>query len=214
MTSPWAGFRIVSAFGWWLIPFGAIGSRLPRSGWAVVGSAASVVGIVAAGALVGAGIAFFALAFDTYVPRWTGLVRFGQYLPLLVGLGGDVRDRRLPARLVVAGRRTRAAASFAVVAAIAGLVWLTADRRSRATRRRRGSRRAGRRRSTSCADGPARRRRPVERADDRDGRVVHRVSRTRSRVASRSSRSRPSSRPTNALLLDVHDWFVNPTDAR
>jgi hypothetical protein len=84
----------------------------------------SLAGLAVSGGRGGTGIAIFALAFETYVPQWTGLVRFGQYLPLLVGLGvtfaiagylhlwswlADVRTPRI----------------FAVVAAIAGLVWLT-----------------------------------------------------------------------------------------
>jgi hypothetical protein len=40
---------------------------------------------VAAAALV-AGMAFFAFSFATYVPRHTGLDRFGQYLPLTLAL--------------------------------------------------------------------------------------------------------------------------------
>ena len=57
------------------------------------------------------------------MPRWTGLVRFGQYLPLLVGLGVTFAVAgylRLWAWLA----RVRIPASFAVVAAIVGAVWL------------------------------------------------------------------------------------------
>jgi hypothetical protein len=89
ITSPWPGFRVASAFGWWLVPVIGVGlafqfllgGRRGRAG---------VVGLVGAGALLGAGILFFALAFDTYVPRWTGLVRFGQYAPLGGGLAGGM----------------------------------------------------------------------------------------------------------------------------
>ena len=86
VTTPWPGLRLTSAFGWWLIPFVGIGlialaylgGRRARSG---------LLGLAGGTTLLVLGIGFFAVAFDTYVPRWTGLVRFGQYLPLLAGLG-------------------------------------------------------------------------------------------------------------------------------
>ncbi len=122
VTTPWAGLRITSAFGWWLIPFGAIGAVFLAGlgGRRVRGG---LVGLIGSGVLVGAGIAFFALAFDTYVPRWTGLVRFGQYLPLLVGIGVTFALAgylRLWAWLA----QVRIPRVFAVVAAIVGVVWL------------------------------------------------------------------------------------------
>jgi hypothetical protein len=122
VTTPWAGFRVTSAFGWWLIPVVAIGlyflvafgGRRARAG---------VAGLVVSTLLLGVTIGFFALAFDTYVPRWTGLVRFGQYVPLLVAIAtamavdGYLRawarmaDARIPRVLVL-------------VTAIVGTVWL------------------------------------------------------------------------------------------
>ncbi len=122
VTTPWAGLRITSAFGWWLIPFGAIGA-LFLAGLGGRRVRGGIAGLVGSGVLVGAGIAFFAVAFDTYVPRWTGLVRFGQYLPLLVGLG---------VTFAVAGylrlwswlAQVRIPRAFAVIAAIAGVLWL------------------------------------------------------------------------------------------
>ncbi len=73
--------------------------------------------------LLGAGIAFFALEFETYVPRWTGLVRFGQYLPLLVGLSVTFAVAgyiRLWAWLA----EVRVPRAFALGAALAGILWL------------------------------------------------------------------------------------------
>lgn len=122
VTTPWAGLRVNSAFGWWFlvtVAMGvaagvAIGSRRFRTG---------AVGYAIAAGLVGAGVAFFAVRFGTYVPRWTGLVRFGQYAPLAAGIGvalalaGGVRvwswlsEARLPRGSVL-------------VVAVAGLVWL------------------------------------------------------------------------------------------
>lgn len=86
VTNPWAGFRITSAFGWWVIPVAAIGAlgALAIDGRRRRGM---VLGLGASIALVGLGIAFFTVNFETYVPRWTGLVRFGQYVPLFAALG-------------------------------------------------------------------------------------------------------------------------------
>ena len=122
VTTPWAGFKVASAFGWWLLPvvgvgfaflFG-LGGRRARS---------AVIGLVAGGALVGAGVLFFALRFDTYVPRWTGLVRFGQYAPLLAGISvafAAAGYLRVWAWLV----ETRIPRALTLVAAVAGAVWL------------------------------------------------------------------------------------------
>jgi hypothetical protein len=83
---PWDGFRVTSAFGWWLLATIGVGLFLLAAFGGRRGRAA-VLGLGLAGGLLGATIAFFALSFDTYVPRWTGLVRFGQYVPLGVGIG-------------------------------------------------------------------------------------------------------------------------------
>ena len=122
VTSPWPGFRVTSAFGWWLIPvsaigllaFVALGGRKARRG---------VAGLLAAGGLVGAGVAFFALSFDTYVPRWTGLVRFGQYAPLLVSLAVAMAAAGyLRAWAWLAERRVSRV--LVLVAAVVGVAWL------------------------------------------------------------------------------------------
>ena len=122
VTTPWAGLRITSAFGWWFLAVGAIGAAF---GFAL-GSRrlkTATIGMLVAGSFMGLAIAFFAIRFQTYVPRWTGLVRFGQYAPLGAGIlfavatAGYVRlwswlaERRLP-------RATP------VVVAVVALVWL------------------------------------------------------------------------------------------
>ncbi len=122
VTSPWAGFRINSAFGWWLIPVAAIGAL----GTLAIGGRRGrgmVVGLGVSVGLVGLGIAFFTLGFDTYVPRWTGLVRFGQYVPLLAALGvtaalaGYLRAWSWLASVRVPRR-------LALLAVVLGVVWL------------------------------------------------------------------------------------------
>jgi hypothetical protein len=122
VTSPWAGIRLASAFGWWLIPLGAIGA-LFLAGLGGRRTRGGVLGLLGSGALVGAGIGFFALAFDTYVPRWTGLVRFGQYLPLLAGMGltfAIAGYLRLWSWLA----EVRIPRTLPLVAALVGVIWL------------------------------------------------------------------------------------------
>lgn len=122
VSFPWEGFRVTSAFGWWLLATVGVGVFLLAAFGGRRGRAAAL-GIGISGALLGATIAFFALSFATYVPRWTGLVRFGQYVPLGVAIGlafaleGYLRtwarltDRRVPRLLPLA-------------AALIGVAWL------------------------------------------------------------------------------------------
>lgn len=122
VTTPWAGFRVTSAFGWWLIPVTAIGAL---GAFALAGPRrrAAVLGLGVAAGLVALGVAFFTLAFDTYVPRWTGLVRFGQYVPLLVGLAVTLAAAGyLRAWSWLAG--SRIPRTTATIALAVGLVWL------------------------------------------------------------------------------------------
>jgi hypothetical protein len=122
VTTPWPGLRITSAFGWWLLPVVAIGAYLQL---ALAGrrTRAGTVGAAGAGVLLGLTIAFFAIAFHTYVPRWTGLVRFGQYVPLIVGGAVAVGlDGYLRAWLRMTDMRTPRA--LVAVAAIAAALWL------------------------------------------------------------------------------------------
>ena len=209
VTTPWAGFRITSAFGWWLIPFVAIGAlafaalggRRARAG--VVGLAGSVI-------LVGAGIAFFGLAFHTYVPRWTGLVRFGQYLPLLVGLAvtfamaGYLRAWAWLAEV-------RVPREFALGAALAGIIWLAPQTWTPYA--------AG---AAIGLDGRA----ALEalRTQGRAGDVVLSNVLTTGTIESFTGLEAPleGRQPliedaaflaaADRLLLDAHDWFIHPTD--
>jgi hypothetical protein len=209
VTNPWAGLRITSAFGWWLIPFSAIGALFLAGlgGRRVRGGAAGLVG---SGVLVGAGIAFFAVAFETYVPRWTGLVRFGQYLPLLVGIG---------VTFAVAGylrlwswlAQVRVPRTFAVVAAIAGVLWLAPLAVGRYAAEPR-----------ITADGQA----ALEalRTMGSAGDVVLSNALTTGTIESFTGLETPleGRQPliedpaflaaANQLLLDAHEWFVDPTD--
>ena len=122
VTIPWPGLRITSAFGWWLVPVAAI--------WAYLGLAlsgrrarATALGLAATGLLLGGAIGFFALAFHTYVPRWTGLVRFGQYVPLIVGLAVTIGlDGYLRTWRRLADARTPRA--LVAVAAVVAAIWL------------------------------------------------------------------------------------------
>jgi len=122
VTVPWPGFRITSAFGWWLVPVAAIGAYL---GLAFSGrrARATALGLAATGLLLGGAIGFFALAFHTYVPRWTGLVRFGQYVPLIVALAVTIGfDGYLRTWRRLADVRTPRA--LVVVAAVVAAIWL------------------------------------------------------------------------------------------
>jgi len=85
VTTPWASLRVTSAFGWWFLAVAAVGVAL---GFGLGGRRlrSAALGMLVAGGLVGLGILFFAVRFETYIPRWTGLVRFGQYAPLGMGV--------------------------------------------------------------------------------------------------------------------------------
>jgi hypothetical protein len=86
VTTPWEGLTVASGTGWWFLVAVAVGAFfvLARPSWR---GRAGVVGWALGAGLLGLGMAFFALRFETYVPRWTGLVRFGQYVPVLAGVG-------------------------------------------------------------------------------------------------------------------------------
>ena len=209
VISPWAGLRITSAFGWWLIPLSAIGG-LFLAGLGGRRVRGGVVGLVASGVLLGAGIAFFALAFDTYVPRWTGLVRFGQYLPLLVGLGVTFAVAgylRLWSWLAV----IRVPRAFAVIAAIAGVLWLAPLAATRYAAEPR-----------IPADGQAALQ--ALRTMGKPGDVVLSNALTTGTIEWFAGLEAPleGRQPliedpaflaaTNQLLLDAHDWFADPGD--
>ncbi|HZC33299.1 MAG TPA: glycosyltransferase family 39 protein [Candidatus Bathyarchaeia archaeon] len=209
VTSPWPGFQVVSAFGWWLLPVVGVGLAF-LFGLGGRRGRTAVVGVVAAGALVGAGVLFFALRFDTYVPRWTGLVRFGQYVPLLAGIAvafaaaGYLRawswlaERRVPRVLPL-------------IAAIAGGAWLLPIAINQYSAEPR-----------IAANGSAAL--AMLRQLGRPGDVVLSNALTTGTVEAFSGLEDPleGRQPlieqpaflaaTNALLLDTHQWFVNPTD--
>ena len=209
VTSPWAGLRITSAFGWWFVVVAAIGAAF---GFALGGRRlkSATIGMLVAGSLVGLAIAFFAIRFETYVPRWTGLVRFGQYAPLGAGIlfavatAGFVRlwawlaERRLP-------RETP------FVVAVVALAWLLPAATGRYSAEVRMPE-AG-----LAALGALR---SLARPDD----IVLTNALTTGTVESFTGLEVPleGRQPliedpaflgeANALLLDTHAWFDRPTD--
>jgi hypothetical protein len=122
VASPWDGFRVTSAFGWWLPATVAIGLFFLAAFGGRRGLAGAA-GLTGSAALLGAAVVFFAVAFATYVPRWTGLVRLGQYTPLLAGIGvafGVEGYLRAWSRLA----ERRPPPLLPVMAALVGVVWL------------------------------------------------------------------------------------------
>ena len=81
-----------------------------------------VVSIGAFGGVLAAGMAFFAVSFDTYVPQHTGIARFGSYLPLVIGLavGPSIEGFLLGLRRVRVRPGPRLAA---VVVAVFAVPW-------------------------------------------------------------------------------------------
>ncbi len=79
-----------------------------------------VVSIGAFGGLLAAGMAFFAVSFDTYVPQHTGIARFGSYLPLVIGLavGPSIEGFLLGLRRVRVRPGPRLAAVLVAVVAV------------------------------------------------------------------------------------------------
>jgi hypothetical protein len=209
VTSPWAGLRVTSAFGWWFFPVIAIGfaflvglgGRRPK---------AAVIGLAGAGALIGAGVLFFALRFDTYVPRWTGLVRFGQYAPLLAGVavafaaGGYVRLWSWLAEIHV----PRLAP---LIVALLGVLWLLPTAATR---------------YSAEAQLPAAGLAALEEVNTRahPGDIVLSNALTTGTIESFTGLEAPleGRQPlieepgflasANQLLLDAHRWFENPAD--
>jgi len=209
VTTPWAGLRITSALGWWLIPFAgigvlslaALGGRRARAG---------VLGLAISTTLLGVGIAFFALEFDTYVPRWTGLVRFGQYLPMLVGLAVTFALAgyiRLWAWLA----EVRVPRAFGLVAAFAGVLWLAPQA-------------LGRYDLEPAIPGDGRAALEALRTMGAPGDVVLSNVLTTGTIEAFSGLEDPleGRQPliedpaflasANQLLLDAHQWFANPGD--
>jgi hypothetical protein len=122
VSFPWDTLRVTSAFGWWVLATIAVGMFLLAALGGRKGRA-GVVGFGLAGVLLTAAIAFFAVAFETYVPRWTGLVRFGQYVPFGVALGlAFAIEGFLRAWSRLAERRLPRLAPLVV--GLVGVVWL------------------------------------------------------------------------------------------
>src|SRR5207248_8653423 len=112
-----------SGTGWWLLATIALAMLLvfAFAGPRVRGG---IVGLAVAGGLLGTAIGLFALAFHTYVPRWTGLVRPGQYVPLFVagGLAFGVDGARIAWSSLVPRRTPRLAWPAAAVISLACLL--------------------------------------------------------------------------------------------
>jgi hypothetical protein len=209
VTTPWAGLRITSAFGWWFLAVAAIGAAF---GFALGGRRlkTATIGMLVAGSFMGLAIAFFAIRFQTYVPRWTGLVRFGQYAPLGAGIlfavatAGYVRlwswlaERRLP-------RGTP------FVIAVVALVWLlpaaTARYRAEARIPESGVEALGALRGLA---GPS----DVVLTNALTTGTVESFTGVEDPLEGRQPLIEDPAFLTgaNQLLLDVHTWFDRPTD--
>jgi len=209
VTTPWAGLRITSAFGWWFLAVAAIGAAF---GFALAGRRlkTATIGMLVAGSFMGLAIAFFAIRFQTYVPRWTGLVRFGQYAPLGAGIlfavatAGYVRlwswlaERRLP-------RGTP------FVIAVVALVWLlpaaTARYRAEARIPESGVEALGALRGLA---GPS----DVVLTNALTTGTVESFTGVEDPLEGRQPLIEDPAFLTgaNQLLLDVHTWFDRPTD--
>jgi hypothetical protein len=122
VSRPWPNEPIVAGRNQWLIGVGATGLLL-----ALVFGAVAVRRGIAVGALGGALIAAvmlgFAVAFDTYVPRHTGLGRMGQYIPMFAGTTlGFAAAGYLAAWTRIVGRRPPVVATILAAAVGVGVV--------------------------------------------------------------------------------------------
>jgi hypothetical protein len=84
VSRPWPNEPILAGRNHWLIGVAAAGVLLALGFATRLVRLGVVVGLLA-GVLIVAAMGAFAVAFETYVPRHTGLGRIGQYVPLLVG---------------------------------------------------------------------------------------------------------------------------------
>lgn len=121
VSAPWDKIDVVDAQGWWLPAIAATGLFLQLAFGH--GRARRGLGAVAlAGLLLSAGMAFFAFAFETYVPRHTGLARFGQYAPLIAAfLLAFALDGYARAWERLSGARLRHGLAVAVIALLAAV---------------------------------------------------------------------------------------------
>ncbi|NJD27525.1 MAG: hypothetical protein FIA92_04440 [Chloroflexi bacterium] len=123
VRSPWPGIQLGWPRGLWLvwvagmgILFAAVfGDRRIRAGL--------LAGVLGCAALA-AGIAFFAVAFSTYVPQHTGLVRFAQYIPGGLGfaVGFAAQGYIVLWQRITGGLPSRGFASVVAAVSIACLV--------------------------------------------------------------------------------------------
>jgi hypothetical protein len=122
ITSPWPGVRVTGLSALWFAWLAGSGLLLAM----VLGDRRVRLGLLAGAigsSVLVAGALFFAYAFSTYVPRHTGLVRLGQYAPLVFGLAmGFVFEGLLLAwqRLSQAMEPRR----MALLLALGCIVWL------------------------------------------------------------------------------------------
>ena len=127
VSRPWPNEPIVAGRNQWLIGVGVTGLLLALVFGAVAVRRGIAVGMLG-GALIAAVMLAFAVSFETYVPRHTGLGRMGQYIPMFAGttLGFAVAGY-LAAWTRVVGRRPPVLATLLAAAVAAGLVVPTLD---------------------------------------------------------------------------------------
>ncbi len=133
LQTPWDGFQLDSGWGV-LLGVGVLAGivigltsrrRALRQG---------VIAVVVFSALLTAGVVYFATAYDTFVPRHTGLGRFVQYAPLVIAMLAALAIEgialRIEALTVVARHRVLAAtgAAVVVIGALAFGISLTVNR--------------------------------------------------------------------------------------
>jgi hypothetical protein len=122
VSRPWPNEPIIAARNQWLIGVGVVGLLLALGFCAPTVRGGIVVGVLGGGLIASAMLAF-AVAFDTYVPRHTGLGRMGQYIPLFAGtVLGFASAGYLAAWSRIAQRRPPAVALVVAVAVAVGTV--------------------------------------------------------------------------------------------
>jgi hypothetical protein len=123
LETPWDGFELNSPGGVLLgvgvIAGIALGLTARRRALQQ-----GVIAVVVFGALLTLGVVYFAAAYDTFVPRHTGLGRFVQYAPLVIAMLAAMAIEGFAIRiesLTVATRHRVAAATGAAVVVIGTL---------------------------------------------------------------------------------------------
>jgi hypothetical protein len=122
VSRPWPNEPIIASRNQWLIGVAAVGLLLALGFGAATVRGGIAVGVLGGG-LIGSAMLAFAVAFDTYVPRHTGLGRMGQYVPLFAGtILGFAAAGYLAAWTRIAERRPPVVALVIAVAVGVGLV--------------------------------------------------------------------------------------------